>query len=273
VVSGETGFVETFDDPAYLDRLDVQVHHRSDHDPEVNYPAEPNPKLETNTWQGDHGLDCGPPTQSRTLSAQDRAGNVYSCKQHLMTSMGDVDGYSTIAFSPKQIFPGVSEVCWDQNVTDMGGRQWTEVVITPADAIETINGEYHLAHTGPGTTSVDDTGSLHVAETFGIKLAGKYDGLTIWQHGGLADNDPYYGHADTEGLESVAIRRQHCIKDLGNGSVEVRINQGASTYVRRVPGSFPADARVIFEDHNYTPDKDGEANGHYTWHWDNLLIR
>lgn len=267
------GWIETFDTPASLDRIDIEVHHRSDHDPDVNYPASPNQRLETNTWEGDHGLDCGPPTESRTLSAQDRAGNTYLCRQHFMTSMGDVDGYSTIAFSPKEVFSGVSEVCWDQNVTDMGGRQWTEVVITPADAIQTIDGEYHLAHTGPGTIGVDDTGSLHVAETFGAKFAGPFDGLTIWQNGGLQDKDPYYAFGDTEGQASVAIRRQHCITDLRNGLVEVRIDQGSSTYVRQVPGSFPADARVIFEDHNYTPDKDNDANGHHTWHWDNLVVR
>ncbi|MEP4651630.1 MAG: hypothetical protein ABJ314_15700 [Ilumatobacter sp.] len=186
--------------------------------------------------------------------------------------MGDVDGYSTIAFSPKQVFERVSQVCWDQNVTDMGGRQWTEVVITPADAIATIDGELHLAHTGPGTIGVDDTGSLHAPETFGIKLAGPYDGLSIWQSGGLADNDPYYAHADAEGLASVAVRRQHCITDLGNGLVEVRIDQGASEYVREVPGFFPTDARVIFEDHNYTPTKDQPSDITFTWHWDNVVV-
>ncbi|MEP2372407.1 MAG: hypothetical protein ABJK40_11125, partial [Ilumatobacter sp.] len=247
------GWIETFDTAAALDRIDVQVHHRSDHDPDVNYPAQPNQRLGTNTWTGDHGLDCGPPTQGRTLSAQDRASNTYMCREHFMTSMGDVDGYSTIAFSPKQVFPSVHEVCWDQNVTNMGGRQWTEVVITPNNAIRVQDGKQYIAHTGPGTTGVDNTGSLHAPQTFGIKLAGPFDGLSIWQNGGRADNDPYYAYADTEGMESVAIRRQHCITDLGNGTIEVRIDQGTSTYVRQVPGTFPRNARVIFEDHNYTP--------------------
>ncbi|MEP1125079.1 MAG: hypothetical protein ABJH68_14440, partial [Ilumatobacter sp.] len=67
--------------------------------------------------------------------------------------------------------------------------------------------------------------------------------------------------------------RQHCITDLGNGTIEVRIDQGTSTYVRQVPGTFPRNARVIFEDHNYTPDKDNDTNGHHTWHWDNLIVR
>ncbi|MEP1125049.1 MAG: hypothetical protein ABJH68_14290, partial [Ilumatobacter sp.] len=67
VAPGAASFLETFDTPNYLDRLDVQVHHRSDHDPDVNYPAQPNQRLGTNTWTGDHGLDCGPPTQGRTL--------------------------------------------------------------------------------------------------------------------------------------------------------------------------------------------------------------
>lgn len=267
------GFIETFEDPSSLDLFDFEVHHRSDHDPEVDYPASPNQKLGANTWPGDHGLDCGPPDETRTLAAADRPSLFYWCREHIMTSMGDVDGYSTIAFSPKQAFRTVSEVCWDQNVTDLGGRQWTEVVLTPVSAMTTRDGDGHIAHTNPGTeTHVDETAALHVPETVGVRIHTGYDGLTVWHQRELVFVDNYYFN-DEEGFGSRAIRREHCLTDLGDGTLEIRINRGASgDYVAEIEGSFPVDARVIFEDHNYTPDKDGEARDHYTWHWDNIVI-
>ena len=84
--------------------------------------------------------------------------------------------------------------------------------------------------------------------------------------------DPFYGRGDPEGLNSSAIRRQHCVTDLENGQLRLTIDQGGSEYRRDFPGYFPPNARVVFEDHNYNPDKDGNANNRYTWHWDNLTI-
>ena len=60
--------------------------------------------------------------------------------------------------------------------------------------------------------------------------------------------------------ESRAIRRQHCLTDNGNGTVTVLINQGVDGFYQRTfSGRFPTNARVILEQHAYTPDKDGEA--------------
>jgi hypothetical protein len=277
-------YIETFDTPASLDRLDIQVHHRSDHHPTSGWAetgvnrnmADPSYAAGwggSHTWEADHDLNCGSPDSKRTLNAQDRDGSTYWCRQHFMTSMGHVDGYSTIAFSPKQTFATVSRVCWDQNVTDMGSRQWTELKVTPADSL-VYEGKPYLASTGPGTLTIDPYAAQPVEGTLNLRFVPAYDGLRGWQSGQDTEivRDPYYGRGDPEGLNSSAIRRQHCVSDLGNGQLRLTIDQGDSEYRRDFPGYFPPNARVVFEDHNYTPDKDGNANNRYTWHWDNLTI-
>ena len=68
---------------------------------------------------------------------------IYACRDHLMTSMGDVDGYSILWFAPDATFRGaeVTTVSWEVNVTDLGGRQWWEVSIVPTgtDFLATVD--------------------------------------------------------------------------------------------------------------------------------------
>ena len=47
-------------------------------------------------------------------------------KGHMMTSV-NTEGYVTAWFSPKQTFHNVTKVCWDQNITDLGGGKWTTI--------------------------------------------------------------------------------------------------------------------------------------------------
>jgi hypothetical protein len=73
---------------------------------------------------------------------------------------------------------------------------------------------------------------------------------------------------DPEGCDSKVLRRPFSITDNGNGTITFQFNSFAQT----VPGSFPSgDFKVMFKDHNYTPDKDGTPVGH-TWHWDNIVV-
>ena len=57
--------------------------------------------------------------------------------------------------------------------------------------------------------------------------------------------------------------------DNGDGTVTYTID-GVGSKTRA--GAFPAGpSRVVFYDHNYTPDKDGVPVGH-TWHWDRIEV-
>ena len=58
----------------------------------------------------------------------------------------NTEGYVTVWFSPKQTFRNVSKVCWDQNITDLGGGKWTVVnFLTPAE----YTGKTDLGYTTP----------------------------------------------------------------------------------------------------------------------------
>ena len=101
--------------------------------------------------------DCENPNSShRTihLTSQQQAGDAafYYCmpegnqdKGHVMTTV-NTEGYVTVWFSPKQTFRNVSKVCWDQNITDLGGGKWTVVnFLTPAE----YAGKTDLGYTSP----------------------------------------------------------------------------------------------------------------------------
>ena len=265
-----SGFVETFSDgEGWRDRFDREVHHRGDHDNPPNPP-------ESTPWNGDHDVDCGGAETSRSVTASDRESSFYACVNHMMTTMGDVDGYSVVSFAPKQTFATVSRVCWDQNVTDLGGRQWTEVVITPASYL--VGKE--LSHVNPDFEGVDDTPTHHTTGTVGVKIMQDYDGFRAYVSRQPRAFHPWTGN-DATGFESRMIRRQHCLTENANGTLTMSIDRGAGgIWSASFPGQFPDNARVVFEDHNYTPDKDGEAcrttgslsGCRYTWHWDNIII-
>jgi len=69
-----------------------------------------------------------------------------------------------------------------------------------------------------------------------------------------------------------ATRDHHCWTDNGNGTMTIRqARPGFADFVATVPGSFPANYRVIFADHNYDSGKDGSL-AEQTFHWDNLEV-
>ena len=118
------------------------------------------------TWQGDHPVGCsipGDPYTTRTLQwnpnesmAQRVATVFYNCNDHMMTSMGDVDGYSVVWFSPNRTFTNIRRVCWDVNLTNLGDRQWWEVAIVPVGEPELFADveAADLPDQGPGTMTV-----------------------------------------------------------------------------------------------------------------------
>jgi hypothetical protein len=110
---------------------------------------------------------------------------------------------------------------------------------------------------------------------------GQYWGLNVFANGSRQVDSSFQQGRDQAARESRAIRRQHCLTDNRNGTVTILINQGADGFYQRTfTGRFPSNARVILEQHAYTPDKDGEAcrtrgvltGCRYTYHWDNITV-
>jgi len=253
-------FVETFAGNTGLNRFDTGIFHRGDTaDGPSAFPG-------AATWAGDHDMNCGSPGTQRTIRRAVKSESFYLCRDHLMTSIGDTSGYSTGWFEPKQTFSNVSRVSWDANITDLGGRQWWEVAIVPASFNSGVPTCPHC--------SVDAGYSPSPAGLPAHPAGSVVVGLRYTVHANGVDHDAAMhipkGTFDPEGFASKAIRRPFSVTDNGNGTITV---DWGGVRTSTVPGSFPAgDIKVVFKDHNYTPDKDGPVAGH-TWHWDNIVVR
>jgi hypothetical protein len=188
-----------------------------------------------------------------------------------MTSV-NTEGYVIAWFSPKQTFNDVHQVCWDQNLTDLGGGKWTQVVfLTPNDI---AGNSSDLGFTSPEFPADAGPSSPRGDAPFGVKMF--RGGLDAWQNGAFA------GHLSGATTKDKAPRYQHCVTDLGNGRMSVSIAQPNGSVVKgEIAGSIPnGPIRVVFEDDNYNPDKHfstsraqpRDGSGLYTWHWDNIQI-
>lgn len=264
-------FVEVFDGNAGLDRFRSGVFHR-----DVDGAGFALGEAGERTWAGDHAPapqahdhehqegdadDCGPPETPRELDKADRGSAVYVCREHLMTSMGDVDFYSIVWFSPDAVFDDQDTVAWEVNSTYLGERQWVEVMIAGADDPDLTCAEGLPCDVDPYPPDAVVIG-IGGPWGSGVKVDGSNE-HTTWQPlcGGEYALDP-------EGCGSKRIRRPWSLTDHRDGTMTLRFIDHEWV----VPGGFPeAPWKVVFKDHNYTPDKDGAVAGH-TWHWDDIAV-
>jgi hypothetical protein len=265
--------------------------------------------LTDDSWPGDHEITgpndlCGPPEDKRTVTRGERETDfndewIYRCvpggdlsKAHIMTSIGDTAGYSIGAFSPAQVFNDVSEIRWDVNITDLGGRQWIEVALIPAAVFDF----QYLPCQGwlpCNSSTYDELGAVgfgwtgNNAEVARI-LTPEFPNGDEWdvydsQNAPCSTTSGYcfgvgWGGDGMQGSEearnSVAIRRTNIVRDNGDGTLTWSIEQAdGSFYDLTHPTSFPdGPVRVVFKDHNYTPTKSQSPDITFTWHWDNITI-
>ncbi len=196
---------------------------------------------------------CGGTGRVDGTTCRDR---VHNCNDHMMTSMGDVDGYSLVWFSPNQTFTNVRRVCWDVNLTNLGNRQWWEVAIVPVGERELFAdvGAADLPEQGPGTMVV------------------KFNSINASNKLALDDTDS--GETYDAGPDK-ATRYQHCLVDNGDDTVSVTQQRSTGTVTLTGSGSLPdGPVTVVFKDHRYTPDKSERSFDRpaYTWHWDNIIV-
>ena len=234
-----------------------------------------------NDWHADHGMSCeNPNTSNRTihLTSQQQAGEAayYYCmpdgnqdKGHVMTTV-NTEGYVTVWFSPKPTFRNVSKVCWDQNITDLGGGKWTVVnFLTPAE----YAGKTDLGYTSPDFPMGGGPSSPQGPAANGVKVF----------RGGMSSytNGQFHEGARGVTVSDKAARYKHCVIDNGNGTLTTTIAQpNGRTVARKITGKIPdGDIRVQFGDDSYNPDKhfdtrgaEPNSTGRYTWHWDNIEV-
>ncbi len=275
-------FVETFDgDPAspsqdLLPRsFDYVVTHRT-------HPAD---HLKTfPTYPADHDMNCtgpdpalSPLPQHMVVTSHETNGShpdasFFICKDHMMSSMGDVEGYSVSSFWPKQAFDfatgGVLE--FDVNLNENHPRSWWEVVIMPREQLRV--GAAHewlpIDETYPEDRIVFDFSnnkrSIQVG-TGAIDPDGIIVDATEWSEwAGQHPDDP--ANIDRR------IRRTNRIT-VSNQKITWSIEKADGTfdeYSVDVPGGLPfTRGLVLFKTHAYTPNKDGNRDN-YTFHWDNI---
>ncbi|MGE4131211.1 MAG: hypothetical protein AB7F86_06205 [Bdellovibrionales bacterium] len=223
------------------------------------------------SWKGDYDLMGGGPGTERTLSSQPNNFHVdqlnYMAHDHWMTSMGDVDGFSILWFSPAKAFQNVGLIEFDVSLPNLGARQWWEVSVVSDSVYKSMgNGGVptskipaHIrSEIGAASVngSVEDSGILVFTYSGPMGYPG---GLRIGAVGG-ADSNP--------SPNDKFKRHKASIKDNGDGTVTFTV--AGRSFTRRA--AFPTGpVRIVFSDHNYTPDKDGVPLGH-TWHWDNIRV-
>lgn len=194
--------------------------------------------------------------QTGQTMAQRVASAFYNCNDHMMTTMGDVDGYSVVWFTPNRTFTNVNEVCWDVSLANMGNRQWFKVAIVPS-------GEPELFSDVSASDLPEHGSNTYVYE---YNTIGATQRLIV---GGRIIGAQYHAGTDK------ATRYEHCMRDNGNGTITATQDRSTGLLSSTFPGSFPnGTVTVVFHDHNYTPDKSEFAftRPAYTWHWDNIRI-
>ncbi len=237
------------------------------------------------TYPADHGHNCtGPDPATSPLpqhhvetshlsNASSPDNSFFICKDHMMSSMGDVEGYSVTAFWPRQEFDfsqgGVLE--FDVSLNSDHPRSWFEVLITPREQLRVGAASvwFPIDETYPEdriVLSFDAHGKRHVQVG-----ADAIDPLGIIAEAGESQGweDAF---PDDPANDDRRIRRTMRISFEFNQiiwSIETA-NGDYSNFVVQVPGGLPfSRGLVLFKTHAYTPEKDGNYDN-YTFHWDNI---
>jgi hypothetical protein len=195
----------------------------------------------------------------------------------------DTEGYVNIAFSPKadsgetaRVFPATAtQVCWDQNLTDLGPRKWTQLVVISAARYQANGGR--IDYINPDLNGNGEAETPHLAgDDFLFSNGGNVVQYFNGQSKVFEDySNPLWAVTDK------ATRYTICVKDNGNGTVtRSQARPGGVVATSTGPGRFPAGPRVfILQDDSYNPMKAFEDGGNvqhvtdpFTWHWDNIRI-
>lgn len=238
-------------------------------------------------FPGDHDGACGAPTSQRTIDISNHSNLFWWCgprpdapasSGHVMVGL-DTSGYAITAFSPKQSFSNLSRVCWDVNLTDLGGGKWFNVVFVPESTFlanpnhnpwqtAELEGPYRLDYTSPGFNADNAPGDFNIqgGPTAGVKIF--QNTLSVWTNNGSDQFVWSTGGAISAG-DDRSSRFRHCITDNGNGTLTLTQHDRSYTF----GGSLPdGQVRVIFQDDTYDSIKHDGRPSFKTWHVDNISI-
>ena len=276
--SGQVLWSESFSSASGLDRL-VKV---------ISFGENISNGNEMQSFNGDHDHACGSPATTRALLEDYQISTHFwycapggdAAKGHFMTGINTV-GYVTMSFSPKaddgvsaRVFPATAtQACWDQNITDLGARKWTQLVVISAARYKANGGG--INYINPDFNDNGGDADIHLAgDDF---LFNNLRNTVHYFNGQSPTFDDY--SSPLHGSTDKATRYTICVKDNGNGTVtRTQARPGGTVDSVTGPGRFPAGPRVfIIQDDSYNPMKAYESDTQYvtdpfTWHWDNIRI-
>lgn len=239
-------------------------------------------------YLADHANNCAGPdpgetplpqhlvTTSHLSDGNNPDESFFICKNHMMSSMGQVEGYSVTSFWPRQEFDfsqgGTLE--FDVNINDSHPRSWFEILIMPRSQLKVGAAKeiFPIDETYPKDRIVFDFGSAASLDKRRIEVGtGALDpnGIVVSEKESQSWRPRY---PDDPALFDRRIRRTMRITLLQKQIIwAIEKEDGAfDEYKISVPGGLPfTRGLVLFKTHAYTPEKDGNMNN-YTFHWDNI---
>lgn len=241
-------------------------------------------------YPADHANDCTGPNPAitplpqhdvfttQTSNSVNPDPSFFVCKNHMMSSMGEVEFYSNSLFWPRQEFDfsdgGVLE--FDVNINEGHTiRSWWEVLIAPKEQMR--------FSPAPLQSAVDET---YPRDRIVLDFRGDVRQIRVGKDAiapeGWIVEDRHFGQYDyldwrdlypeDPALDDRRIRRKMRIRLEGDQIIwGIQTPDGSfDEFAVDVPGGLPFTRGVVqFKTHAYTPYKLGNQNV-YTFHWDNI---
>lgn len=236
------------------------------------------------SFPADHANDCaGPnpavsplPQHDVVVSHHSNGANpdpsFFICKNHMMSALGDVSGYSVSAFWPRQEFEFANggQIEFEVNL-EPHGRQWWEVMIIPAEQLKVGAADevWPIDEVYADDRIVfefrDSQRRVHLGN--GPGRAGRIDNHEEFTS--YADRNP----GDPANTDRRIRRKNILAIDEAGSQLVWSIEKSDGSFDTR---TFDLGAElpltrglVVFTTHAYTPKKVGNHDL-YTFHWDNI---
>lgn len=232
------------------------------------------------TFHADHGPDCAPPAAQHVVAATTHRSNgrapdasFFICRNHMMSALGDVEGYSVSTFYPRQEFDfaGGGVLKWEVNLNAPHARSWWEVVIVPRHELQLAPAQSWLPvdETYPADRIVlgfSDASAREIEVGRGeTPPNGVVASTSDWAGWGVRNP----GDAALEDRAIRRLMRVELLPTMVKWSI-ARDDGRMDVLALPLPNGQPfTRGLVLFKTHAYTPTKDGNTRL-YTYHWDDI---
>lgn len=256
-----------------------------------SYPPDCRPEdfsFGLDSFSGDHNTACEGPTTQRTVEISNHANLFWWCAPngpdtgHVMVA-NSLTGYGITGIAPAQSFTNIRRICWDQNLSDLGGGKWMVISIVPAavftshpnlnpDRGDEGEGPWRLDYTLPEFDADNNPGDFNLQRQSRwqfklfrnqLRIFDSISGSTGADWG--TDGGFIAGH-------DLSTRYKMCLTETATGMTVSQARPGTTATWTANGARFPdGPVYVIWGDDTYDdPKREGDL--HKTWHFDNILI-